>query len=148
MVVPGQFRASTTDTHTVGAERLYQALQFDVYYAPFDNADFVAPSIWQATSASGGGGSTFDALVTDDSGGVTRVVALYRLLNSPQWTKVELNYDAATHHATGVVANLNGAYEYLLQAVDGAGNVALALDHGLPFQGQTQAFVYLPLVRR
>ena len=149
VVVPGQYRAGTATTPTVGTERLYRDLQFDVYYAPFDATDFAAPAVWQAsTSMTTDNRVAFDAFVTDDSGSVARVVVLYRLLTSQQWSKVELSYDPLTQHATGFVAGLGGRFEYFVQAVDPTGNVALALDHSLPFQGQAVYKVYLPLARR
>jgi hypothetical protein len=147
VVVPGQFRASGVTTPTVGTERLYTNLKLDVYYAPFEATDFVAPSIWQV-SATPGGGVTFSVLVTDDSGQVARVVGLYRLLTSNAWSKTELTYDPATRLAWGRVAGLDGALEYFVQAVDPTGNVALALDHGRPFRGEASNNLYLPLVRK
>jgi len=46
VIVPGQFRATTNDHPTVGIQRLYTDLQFEVYHAPFTATDFIAPNIW------------------------------------------------------------------------------------------------------
>ncbi len=47
---------------------------------------------------------------------------------------------------------MNGPIEYFAQAVDPSGNVALALDHGNPFDEVKAAVemptIYLPLVSR
>jgi hypothetical protein len=79
-----------------------------------------------------------------------RTVVLYRLRTSASWSKVELVYNPATGWAEGSVGGLNGAIEYIVQAVDQSGNVALALDHGNPFQALVvnQRRTFLPLVRR
>ncbi|MBP7694544.1 MAG: hypothetical protein KA764_21665, partial [Anaerolineales bacterium] len=150
VVVPGQFQAASTGTPTLGTERLYQNLQVEVYYAPFEATDFTAPAIWEASATPVGGGRvTFEAAVTDDSGSVARVVVLYRPLTSSTWRKAELSYSAATGRASGQVSEVWGAYEFFGQAVDATGNVALALEHGTPFQGAPSlANVYLPLVQR
>jgi hypothetical protein len=148
VVAPGQFRASGSGTPTVGVERLYSSLQFEVYHAPIADTDFIAPSIWQVGATSSGSGVGFDVLVTDDSGSVARVVVLYRATTSATWSKAELTYDPATQHATGSVSGLGGVIEYFAQAVDGSGNVALALDHGNAFALATSHKIYLPLIQR
>jgi hypothetical protein len=74
------------------------------------------------------------------------VVVLYRALTSNTWSKAELSYDAGSGTATGSVAGVAGAAEFIVQAVDNTGNVAYALDHGAPFQAIYP--VFLPLVRR
>lgn len=44
---------------------------------------------------------------------------------------------------------VNGPIEYLVQAVNGTGNVALALDHGNLFQGTKPGLmIYLPIILR
>jgi hypothetical protein len=63
------------------------------------------------------------------------VVVLYRRLSDSSWTKVEPAYNSGQHKATATVSGLDaGQYEYFVQVVDGAGNVALAMDHGRYFQ--------------
>jgi hypothetical protein len=60
----------------------------------------------------------------------------------------ELDYNAASGWAEGKVEPLEGPIEYIAQAVDRMGNVALALDHGNPFT-EVEAGVlsiYLPLI--
>ena len=44
---------------------------------------------------------------------------------------------------------VGGPVEYFVQAVDPTGNVALALDHGNPFQAQpANTILYRPLIVR
>jgi hypothetical protein len=77
------------------------------------------------------------------------VVVLYRTLDSQSWSKVELTYHAVIGWAEGKVGPVKGPIEYIVQAVDGTGNVALALDHGNPFtQVKPGLMIYLPLVFR
>jgi hypothetical protein len=96
-----------------------------------------------------GGTATFDVLVNDSGGTVQRVIVLYRLLTSNTWTRLELSYNAGTQRATGSVSGVTGPAEFIVQAADSSGNVALALDHGNPFAVTAgTAKVYLPLIRR
>lgn len=52
-------------------------------------------------------------------------MVLYRLLTQHAWSKLELTYNPATSHATGRVNGLTSEIEYLVQAVDGMGNVGV-----------------------
>jgi hypothetical protein len=158
VVVPAQFRATEGLSPTVGVERLYTNLQFELYHAPFDAADFIAPIVWQASGTRSGTGTTitFNVVVADPSSGslpvgegVQRVVVLYRTVDSAMWSKLELTYNAAAQTATGSVSNpefVDMPVEFFVQAVDVTGNVALALDYGNPFVIEQQ--LHLPLIRR
>jgi hypothetical protein len=59
-------------------------------------------------------------------------------------------YNPVTGWAEGNGVPVNGPIEYLVQAVDAKGNVALALDHGNPFTEVTMGGykVYLPITLR
>jgi hypothetical protein len=72
---------------------------------------------------------------------------LYRPLDSTTWSKLELVYDPLTAWASAVLPDGPGQYEFFVQAVDAAGNVAIALDHNHPFQALVQALVcsFMPL---
>lgn len=150
IVVPAQFQASTPASPTSGVQRLYDSLQFQVYHAPFTSTDFIAPSIWQVQALSTTQSLQFRVEVEDDSGMIQRTVVLYRPLTGQSrhtWSRVELAYDAASGWAVGSGPPPASPIEYIVQAVDPAGNVALALDHGQPFRRTTDAtLVFLPLV--
>jgi hypothetical protein len=158
VVVPAQFRATEGLSPTVGVERLYTNVQFEVYHAPFDAADFTAPIIWQASGTRSGTGTTitFDVVVADPASGsgvigegVQRVLVLYRTVDSNTWSRLELTYDAATQTATGSVSSpefVDMPVEFFVQAVDTTGNVALALDYGNPFVVEQE--LHLPIIRR
>jgi hypothetical protein len=149
VLIPGQFRATGSVSPTVGVERLYTALQLEVYHASFDEDDFVAPAIFEVDTYPSTGQVDFEVLVNDDDGPVMRVVVLYRSAGSNVWQSAELVYDPDEETATGTVLGLGGTVEFIVQAVDSAGNVALSLDHGKPYTvlaGPLQLF--LPIVKR
>ena len=147
VVVPGQFQATTTAAPTIGVQRLYSALSFEVYHAPYTATDFVAPTIWDVRALQSDTGVSFRVRVEDDSWSVARVVVLYREGSSNTWSKIELPYNAGTGWAEGTVSGLGSEVEYFSQAVDPTGNVALALDHGRAYSAVSQEQrVYLPLV--
>lgn len=166
VVIPTQFMATTLTTPTTGMLRRYTDLQFEVYHAPFDAADFIAPSIWGVTAISSTEGLDFvvwldDTAEDDDpTASIARVVMLYQLDDETTWRKAELTYEPNPNgvgRAVGRVAPLTtGRISYFAQAVDRTGNVALALQHGAPFTAveivtpvePAGATIYLPLVLR
>jgi hypothetical protein len=153
VVVPTQFMpdpVASTPTRTIGTQRRYTDLELEIYRAPIDATDYVAPKIWQVLANSSPTGTLkFQMQVEDDSGSVERTVVLYRQEGDYVWTRVELPYDAATGWAEGSVGQVSAPIYYFAQAVDPTGNVALALDHGKPFQRVGgSALIYLPLILR
>lgn len=153
VVVPGQFKpdlAASTSTQTIGTQRLYSSLQFEIYRSPITETDYVAPSIWQVEALTTTSSLRFRVNATDQQA-VTRVILLYRQADRFSWTKVELAYEPATGYAETTVPLPTAPIEYFAQAVDMAGNVALALDHGRPFtqiKPDMAREVYLPVIRR
>jgi len=150
VVVPGQFRATTDADKTVGVHRRYTELAFEVYHAPYEATDFQPPTIWAVEAIEAAGDVRFRVRAEDDSGSVMRVVVLYRDPGVSTWSMLELSYDPGTGWAEGLVTGLGESIQYLAQAVDSTGNVALALDHGQAFGSVAIdfEFVYLPAVLR
>jgi hypothetical protein len=144
-VVPGQYKPEGNGNSN-GTQRLYTSLDFEVYHAPFDNTDFVAPSIWdtQAWRDTNGPTVNFEALVTDDGSAIERVVVMYRPLNQHTWHLLDLAYDPATQLATGSTG-IGAPFEYVVQAVDNSGNVAIALDYGGGFGSDLPEMWYINL---
>lgn len=93
-------------------------------------------------------GPRFAVQVTDDNGALRRVLVLYRRVHSTSWSPLDLTYDIETKTATGALPRQNGTIEFVVQAVDGTGNVSIALDHGNPWTAQFTQRLYLPTVRR
>ena len=148
VVVPGQYRANGP-TSAIGTERLYNKLNFVVYRAPFTSTDFLAPNIWETEAVSITKNLVFQVRASDDSGSIARVTMTYRRLSSNTWSSLDLVYDPATGWATGKVPTINEPIDYFVQAVDPSGNVALAVNHGVPYTFvRNGPFVYLPLTRR
>ena len=144
VVVPGQFHATSTSDSpkTVGTMRLYSALQLLVYEGPGTEPDYQSPGVWDVDAVNPTGKVvTFNALVRDTAAapfapatGILRVVVLYRHVNSNTWSKLDLDYNPVSEIAgKSVIVPQNGQYEYFVQAVDNAGNVALTMDHGNTF---------------
>ena len=93
--------------------------------------------------------NTFSAKVSDDSQQVLRVVVLVRALSQHTWTKLELSYDPISQLATGQSPALAGAAEFIVQAVDEAGNVSLQLTpQGKPYAAPDFNWLYLPVILR
>jgi hypothetical protein len=148
VLVPGQFRATTDADETVGVHRRYTDLAFEVYHAPYEVTDFEPPTIWAVQAVESADGVQFRVDAEDDSGSMMRVVVLYRGQEVNTWSMLDLAYDANTGWAEGQVAGLGDSVYYFAQAVDPAGNVVLALDHGQAFTGVLARPVYLPTVLR
>src|SRR5262249_3805338 len=133
VVVPGQFKADANTSPTSGVQRLYSGLNLEVLTAPKDNGDFNPPGISSVEALNLTTGLQFRVRVGDESGAVKRVVVLYMRPGSTAWKSLELTYDPSTGYAQGSAPAEGGPVDYLVQAADAAGNVALALDHGNPF---------------
>ena len=133
VVVPAQFQTTNTITPTVGTLRLYDSLDLLVYTASFTETDFLPPNVWSVT-ANAAATVDFTVELSDKEAGVYRTVVLYRDTAVSSWSNLDLTYDAGTGLATGSIPLPSGTIEYFVQAVDNAGNVALVLDHGLPFR--------------
>jgi hypothetical protein len=134
VIVPAQFLATSVTAPTVGIMRRYSDFNFVVYTTPITQTDFTAPSLWSVDAQATGNTLTFSALLDDGQTGVHRTRVLYRSLASTSWSGLDLTYNAATGVASGVAPLPAGSYEYFVQAVDNAGNVAVAMDHGVPFR--------------
>jgi hypothetical protein len=136
-----------------GTERLYEQIAFDTYYA--ESLDREPPRISHVD------GILAETLITGtvkveaaDPSGILRVVVAYTA-GQGKWQSQDLVYDAYTSKWTGI---LSGTVEtqYLVQVVDGAGNVAIDHNKGryrrfsrpVPLIEDAGYAVYLPLVVR
>ncbi|NLF64648.1 MAG: hypothetical protein GX579_08585 [Chloroflexi bacterium] len=135
VVTPGQFRTTSIDGPAQGTLYLYDSLELIVYTAPLDQLDFTPPTIGAVTATPAPDAVELSVGVDDTGSGVHRVLVLYRDLASNSWSSVDLSYDPVTGTATGslLVPAPRGSIAFFVQAVDETGNVALALDRGLPF---------------
>ena len=153
-VVPAQFIATTTATPTIGIERAFRRLDYQIYHAPFEDTDFIPPSI-RVTAAFTSAGQIIFAVKGDDTrsadpltpGEITRVVVLYRRLGASSWSMLEPAYNV-NNDVWFASIPANGVVEYFAQAVDASGNVATALDYGNPFRIVMPWVSALPVVAR
>jgi hypothetical protein len=138
VVVPAQFQADVSSgTPTTGLMRRYNSLELEVLSSPKADPDFTGPVINSAVVISSPTQLSFEVRTSDDSLMVTRVVVLYAGMNDTAWRRAELTWDAGTGIASGSVTPLGGRIFYIVQAVDGSGNVSAALDHNNPFVADT-----------
>lgn len=142
----GQFDGATN------SERLYDHMAFDTYYS--SDPDIQPPSITYVdgvlNETTGRGLIKVEA---NDPSGIVRVLAAFTDGNG-LWQSQDLAYDAATLKWKGeITATLQT--RYLIQAVDGAGNVGTAHNKGryyslLPpaplIQGGVPNKIYLPII--
>ncbi len=130
VLVPGQWLADAVANNApnTGRQRSFTSMTATVYYATAGEPDDVQPEI-SSTSGSASNGVTFRAAVSDrtDSGpgDVRRVVALY--LDGPTWRSVDL-VETSPGNFVGAGPAAGNNIEYLIQAVDAAGNVGVSSD--------------------
>ncbi len=126
----GTFTSDQADG--TGTQRLFEEITLDVYYRdPATDTDQIRPVFASVTSVIDGGVLVIEADVSDDDGtggpgDVVRVLALVveDAATGTVWTPVEL-VDQGNGVWSGSLVITGTEIEYLVQAVDGAGNTAL-----------------------
>jgi hypothetical protein len=143
----GQFQSAA------GTERLYDSLAFGTYFS--SSSDTEKPTIARVDGvldeAAGAGLVKVEA---NDPSNIIRVVLAYTD-GQGSWKSQDLNHDAAANKWTGVISATTET-RYFVQAVDGAGNVAIddkkgqyhPLSAPIPLVEAAVNTVYLPLVLR
>jgi len=128
-----------------GSERLYESMSLDLYYS--GSPDRTPPTIESASARREGARVDFKVAVSDPSG-VHRVVVVYTD-GSGAWTTKDLDYVPLMDKWTGSISS-ESEIEWLVQAVDEAGNVAVANDKSAYYVPQDRVIysVYLPLLLR
>jgi hypothetical protein len=135
-----------------GTQRLYQRMTVQTFYV--DNSDSVlladtSPALALNVGAvSANGLVTFTAFVTDTSG-VQRVVATYTD-GKGAWRSVDLS-PTANPVIWSATLPLTTGIDFVVQSVDGAGNIWINDNRGEYFKvngGAIVGEVYLPLVVR
>jgi hypothetical protein len=134
-------------------ERLYEQMTFDSYFS--ENPDTELPAITHIDGvfdeATGSGHLKVEAA---DASGILRVVVAYTE-GQGQWLSRDLAFDAAKVKWTGIISGTADT-RYIVQVVDGAGNVAVSDNKGLfhrlvrplPLIEPLPNRLYLPLVVR
>ena len=133
VLIPGQFvSVPTAASPDVGTQLLYDRMAGDVYYSASNDWD--APEVGEVVLVRSPGSTTADLSVSaTDASGIHRVVALYQA--GGDWNTLELTQNAGTFAGTLAVpaAIANEQIKVVVQAVDGAGNVAWAANKGPGF---------------
>jgi hypothetical protein len=139
VLVPAQYKP---ETPTTGTERVFDSLSYTVYYANINEKDFLPPFIWEIElSRANIFNGNISVTVFDRSGIEKVVVTMTR--GDGQWITQELTGSGSSWQ--GIVSNIEDV-TFFLQAVDKAGNVAIADNKGnyytFPYN------VFLPLIIR
>jgi len=135
--IPAQYNAD------LDIQRLYDEVLYQSYHAPESETDFTAPRILSVVNAD----LTLATWAEDDSG-IARVVALWRERGEYRWHLLELSAGAGVWRGE-IPYSGSADVLYLVQALDGAGNVSLVDDGGVEFvigQSVSGGGVYLPLI--
>jgi Tol biopolymer transport system component len=144
VLMPGQF-VPDGDATTLGRglQRRFTTMSGYVTYVDPNGpaaADVTPPTITATSAVSNAEDATFEATITDDSG-VAFVLALYRDPSSATgaWLPVELTPDGGGTYTAAVDSGGADQIEYLVQAVDGAGNVGATTNKGYLYRAATDA---------
>jgi hypothetical protein len=127
VLVPGQFNSEGS------VERLFSSMELEPIYGDPTNIDQLPPSIVAAWSEESNGALEFFVQAEDSGAGVSRVFITY--VADGRLITTELNPDPVTGFWTDSVAGLDITVEFLVQAVDGAGNTVADSNNGHLYSG-------------
>jgi Tol biopolymer transport system component len=144
VLVHGQFFSNeTTDAAGDGNQRLFTRVDLDVLRS--SGSDRLAPRFdaIEAVVPPGSGIVSFSVdavdLPTEAAAGVARVLVAFRDEGSLTWRFLDLRRIDDTTRWGGSASVSGTRIEYFMQAVDGAGNVAVSTNKGLLFTGAPPA---------
>jgi hypothetical protein len=134
VVVPGQyFSDGTDDAAGVGVQRLYDRVNVQVLYST--GSDVTPPELSQVDSSLNGTSIQFSTVVSDGTG-VQRVMVLYAT-GAGNWSSLDLTQGAGGRWSgTGTVPAGTTTSEFIVQAVDTAGNVGVSASKGRLFDAE------------
>jgi Tol biopolymer transport system component len=145
VVVTGQFfRNTAPDANGTGIQRLFTHVGGRAFRST--SLDYIPPAFQLIDATKVGTNAAFTVDVTDQTptvpGTVRRVLVAVKsgTANPTDWTFADLA-QSSTNPArwTGGVAITGDDFEYFVQAVDAAGNVAVSTNKGFYFAGATLA---------
>jgi len=140
VIVPGQFLVDKPGTiasgATIGTERLYDTLEFQVHYAPVSE-EFLAPIIGLVKAEVLNGQGIWIKVAVEDppdfqgrSSDVARVLVSYTPeAGGNSWQSLDLNRVTGTGFWEGIVP-VSGPIDFFIQALDGSGNVGMFAGNG------------------
>src|SRR5262245_37290377 len=121
----GQFRSDgVAEAEGIGIQRRFTALAGTVFFTAPGITDFSPPSFGPVTVSAVGGNVAFDVNINDNGGpaNVKRVLTLYKDA-SGLWKSIEMSQNGSRWTGAGPLVGTN--VEWMMQAVDGSGNVAV-----------------------
>jgi uncharacterized repeat protein (TIGR01451 family) len=130
VVIPGQFITTSADTEVIGLERLYSSMDYDVYYS--NSTDFRPPIIGRVGVNVTGSTAHFEVRADDFMGTVEKVVLAWTYsVGDDTWESMELGYNPSSEEWIGDLNDLTDRIDFMVQAVDAAGNVGVSTSKGL-----------------
>ncbi len=122
-----------------GTQRLFDSIAGQTYYLPPTSplANDFTPPVIDSSQASTSGGLSFTVKTTATGAPVEGVLVLYTDgVNPGTWTALDLTSSDGGQTWTGAgTTPPSGQVQYLLEAVDAAGNVAVSNNEGADFNG-------------
>jgi Bacterial Ig-like domain (group 3) len=147
-LVAGQFLPSGTAPGT-GTERLFNSMAAQVYYLPATSpyaGDFTPPTIGSTQSTVSASATSFVVQVSPAAAPVRQVLVLYTDGAHPgAWTAVSLSSSNNQTWTGSGAPTPSGQVQYIVQALDGAGNVAVSNNEGTAFNASPQPVVAIGL---
>jgi uncharacterized protein YjbI with pentapeptide repeats len=137
-LIAGQFLPSASDPGT-GIQRLFNSIGADVLYDSPGSAladDYTPPTIDVSTASASASGVTFEVQTTASSAAdpVADVVVLSTDARNPGvWQEATLSSSDGSNWSATVPPTASGQVQYIVQAVDQAGNVAVSDNEGVDF---------------
>ena len=129
----------------MGTQRLFEQMNYTVYYSNI--IDIVPPSIWRVAAYKVEEESQITVEVTDLSD-VIRVGVSYTL-GDGSWVTFDLVRRAENPNLWSGTMPYEASVEWFVQAVDGAGNVAVNDNKGAYFGPPPELhWIWLPLIFR
>ncbi len=147
-LVAGQFLPGSTAPGT-GTERLFKSMSAQVYYLPSTSpyaGDFTPPTIGSTQSSVSSSSTNFEVQVSPAATPVRQVLVLYTDGANPgTWTAANLSSPNGQTWAGSGPATPSRQVQYIVQALDSAGNVAVSNNEGTAFNASPQPVVAIGL---
>ncbi len=147
-LVAGQFIPNAASPGR-GTERLFNSISAQVYYLPPTSQyayDFTPATIDSTQASTSAAGISFAVKVTPSVAPVTEVLVLYTDALSPcTWTAAPLSAVGGDAWTGTGPETASGQVQYIVEALDGAGNVAVSNNEGTAFSLTVQPTVAITL---
>ncbi|MGA2210400.1 MAG: Ig-like domain-containing protein [Acidimicrobiales bacterium] len=139
-LVAGQFFPNGSSSGA-GTERLFNSMSAEVYYLPPnspDASDYTPATIDSTEAIEAGSNVNFVVQVTPALAPVVRVLVLSTDADDPgAWTPLDLSSSDGLRWSGAAPSTTSGKVQYIVEAVDAAGNVSVSNNEGTAFDGTT-----------